>query len=156
MGSTKTYDRGEIIIFLADNDIDDVLIFEQALEEINLPHKLHVASNGQQLIERLVGGDVNPDIIFLDINMPIKNGMETLIEIRKVLNHFVPVLMLSTSALDTLIESSQLLGASGYICKPSSYPELCKILSKLLVHNWKAAGSHDFIIDVRNRPLTSR
>ncbi|MHA4739642.1 hypothetical protein [Dyadobacter sp. MSC1_007] len=40
--------------------------------------------------KNLVNGDVNPDIIFLDIDLPVKNGMETLIEIRKVSNHFVP------------------------------------------------------------------
>jgi hypothetical protein len=63
--------------------------------------------------------------------------------------------MLSTSVLETLIESSQMLGASGYICKPSSYPER-KILFKLLIHNWKGAGSAGFIVEEPNHlPLDS-
>ena len=154
MGSKKTYYRGEITIFLADDDSDDVLFFEQALEEINLPHNLHVASNGQQLIQDLIGADAIPDIVFLDINMPIKkNGMETLIDVRKELPDNVPVVMLSTSASEAMIESSQILGASGYVCKPSSYPELCKILSRLLHYDWKCTDGNAFIVDAPNLTL---
>lgn len=153
MGPEKTYHTGEITIFLADDDSDDVLFFEQALEEINLPHNLHVASNGQQLIQDLIGADNAPDIIFLDINMPIKNGMETLIEVRKALPYHVPVVMLSTSSSEAMIESSQMLGASGYVCKPSSYPGLCKILSRLLNYDWKCAGGTEFIVDAPNHSL---
>ncbi|ACT93547.1 response regulator [Dyadobacter fermentans] len=153
MGSKKTYEKDEITIFLADDDSDDVLFFQQALEEINLPHKLHIASNGQQLVEELISADSTPDIIFLDVNMPIKNGMETLSEVRKALVDPVPVIMLSTAASKALIESSQMLGASAYICKPSTYPELCALLSRLLVYDWRCISCDEIVLESANHSL---
>lgn len=69
-------------ILLADDDHDDTFLFREALEQVPVETRLSVAENGAQLLQLMKGADPKPDIIFLDMNMPVKNGLECLEEIR--------------------------------------------------------------------------
>ena len=67
---------------LADDDNDDCLFFSEALEKIHLPTNLTTLNNGTQLMVELANTSKLPTVIFLDLNMPRKNGFECLAEIK--------------------------------------------------------------------------
>jgi CheY-like chemotaxis protein len=119
---------------LADDDSDDTGLFTEALQEINPEITVETASNGQELLDKMKGGDfVFPDIIFLDINMPEMNGWDCLRELKKDSElKEVPVVMYSTSShIDDKTKAVQ-LGASYFYTKPDSFQELKKFLSTLI------------------------
>ncbi|MBA2611400.1 MAG: response regulator [Bacteroidetes bacterium] len=121
-------------IFLADDDDDDCAIFEDALNELNSEVKLTVTNDGVELLDTLNKTVPPPPyIIFLDLNMPRKNGFESLQEIREIKKlKDIPVVILSTSSNVEIIDRTFHLGANYYICKPTSYPLLTKMIAKVL------------------------
>jgi CheY-like chemotaxis protein len=125
-------------ILLADDDAGSREIFIEAMEQI-APHiKVSVAVNGQKLMNALLAQtDVLPDIIFLDLNMPLKNGKECLIEIR---NNYklkdIPIIIYSTSSHDDHIEETFVGGANFYMIKPDSFNDLKVITKNILSLDW--------------------
>ena len=72
------------LITLADDDEDDRLLFTDAFDELKINTVVNTFNNGQLLMDHLNNPEsVLPHIIFLDLNMPIKNGMECLAEIKQ-------------------------------------------------------------------------
>ena len=70
-------------ILLADDDEGDRLLFKEAFEELKIKHTVQTVNNGMQLMEYLTKKNaILPHLIFLDLNMPRKNGLECLKEIR--------------------------------------------------------------------------
>lgn len=126
-------------IFLADDDCDDVLFFEYVLESICPNCQLTVASTGEELVGLLRDTNAMPDIVFVDVNMPILNGLEAL-EIIKGFPHMVgvPVIVYSTSFNDHDIQKAMECGASSYIVKPSDLDGLKKLIEKILSADWAA------------------
>lgn len=127
-------------IFLADDDGDDCLLFEDALREIDLQTQLTTASDGMQLMSILKKTSLRlPDVIFLDLNMPCKNGFECLQEIKESpALRFIPVIIFSTSAQPDTIDKVYAQGANYYICKPGTFPLLKKAIEYVLSINWPA------------------
>ena len=118
---------------LVDDDQDDIDLFAEALNEVNDKIQLVTAYNGQQALDLLLEGRVNPDFIFLDINMPIMNGIDCL-RLLKAKRKFPPpvVTMYSTSGKDTAeyIECMK-LGAL-FITKPATFQGLITAIQKQL------------------------
>lgn len=132
MGKTTT------LIFLADDDEDDRMMFGEALSEAASSATLQTASDGEKLLSLLAKSKVLPNLIFLDLNMPNKNGVETLRELRQNARFAsVPVLIYSTSNNDVDIEDTYKLGANLYVEKPYSYSDLVQLLGELLALNFK-------------------
>lgn len=124
-------------IFLAEDDEDDVILFEQALSEVYADAVLTMRENGKDLIDLLDVPPVPPpDVIFLDLNMPLKNGYECLKEIRAERSLNVPVVVLTTSSYDHDIETVYELGATRFIVKPRAFEDLKAIIKKVLSTNW--------------------
>lgn len=120
-------------IILADDDEDDIFLFREALAQISVDTSLEIAENGMVLINMLEEKTEAPDIIFLDMNMPIKNGLECLVEIRNSpIFKDTPVVILSTSTQQYLLESTFDAGANYYIQKPNSFASLVEIIQKSL------------------------
>ncbi|MFT5251930.1 MAG: CheY-like chemotaxis protein [Flavobacteriales bacterium] len=121
-------------ILLADDDEGDRLIFTDAIDEMIIKHIVQTVDDGMQLIEYLTKKDaILPDIIFLDLNMPRKNGLECLKEIRKN-EKFGGILIFiySTSAAEKDIHETFMNGANVYIKKPNNFELLKKLLSKAI------------------------
>lgn len=115
-------------IMLADDDEDDCLLFQEALNEISLPTQLITVRNGEQLMEELGDSDF-PDVLFLDLNMPRKDGFQCLIEIKQneKLSQ-VPVIIFSTSFQPDVVSKLYDNGAHYYIRKPSNFEHFKKVI----------------------------
>ena len=141
-------------VFLADDDADDRFLFEEALMEIRKDIKITAVNNGEQLMLELDRKDsVTPHLIFLDLNMPLKNGIECLDEIRSNTNlKDIPVVVFSTSSQNETINQVYFKGANYYICKPDNFKNLKLLLGKIFSLNpstLKRRTSRDkFIISV--------
>ena len=120
-----------ISIWLADDDKDDNMLFQDVLAELSLNTKLTNIQNGEQLMMELKERKKLPDVLFLDLNMPRKNGFDCLREIKKDENlNKLPVIVFSTSYEIELINQLYETGALYYIRKPNKFEEL-KDLIKL-------------------------
>lgn len=124
-------------ILLADDDEDDIILFREAVDELDHDLTLAVAEDGQELMSKL-SEDPKPDIIFLDLNMPRKNGLECLAEIRSnPLLDKTAVVIYSTSSRKKDIDDTRNLGANIYFIKPSSYETLVSKLNEILIMKWE-------------------
>jgi len=126
-------------ILLADDDEDDRLFFRDAFEEIKIKTLIHTVKDGAELMDYLTQTDISlPHILFLDLNMPRKSGMECLKEIKMIdLLKNIPVAIYSTSASEEDIEETFVKGANVYIKKPSDFSQLKKILNEVITLNWQ-------------------
>ena len=131
-------------IVLVDDDEDDRSFFKEAIDEIEINTSLSMFTNGQEFIDYITVPDqALPQVVFLDLNMPIKNGMECLEEIKenKLLSKF-SVAIYSTSSSEQDIENTFIKGAHIYINKPNSFKELKKVIEKVLKMNWQYQTSN--------------
>ena len=127
-------------LLLADDDPDDRLLVEDALEEVRWAADLHAVADGQDLMDYLRRrGDYadakawpTPSLILLDLKMPRKSGHEALKEIREDprLRH-IPVVILTTSRSEEDVARSYDLGVNSFITKPSSFASLIDVMNNL-------------------------
>ena len=124
-------------ILFSDDDTDDALLFTQAADLLTSPLLLSFAEDGEQLM-RYLAKEMLPDMIFLDLNMPVKDGLECLEEIRsdKKLD-WLPVIIYTTSDNPKDIETCFKLRANLYVVKPTSFENIIKTLKKILSIDWK-------------------
>ena len=119
-------------ILLAEDDEDDRLIFAGALKEADPSINCTTAANGKEVFELLEEVKALPNIIFLDINMPLVNGFECLAELKK--RKYVaeiPVIMLSTASNNSAFETAHALGAYAFLIKPATHKELVNKLKDI-------------------------
>lgn len=119
-------------IILAEDDEDDQLLFIDALSDIGENIPVAVASNGDELMTLLNSRDLPPEMIFLDLNMPVKNGFQCLREIyeNKKYNS-CKIIILTTSQNPADISLAYSLGATLFVTKPVDFSVLqsTKVLS---------------------------
>lgn len=122
-------------ILLADDDKDHTLLFERIISKEYSSIKVSNVNDGEQLIYFLHLYKV--DLLFLDLNMPCKNGYECLQEIRKDPGlKELPIVVYSNSANMSDIQKSFILRADFYLVKPFSTEHLRTALQSLLSVNW--------------------
>jgi len=107
-------------VLLVDDDEDDREFFLAVLETIDESIRCETAENGSVALRNLTDGHRMPDLIFLDLNMPVMNGKQFLKEIKKH-EHLenIPVIILSTSSDQATISETARLGAVDFITKPN-------------------------------------
>ncbi len=100
------HSQRNLTVFLADDDADDRLLFEEALMEVSEDVILTMAKNGEQLMQYLNRSPPPPPhLIFLDLNMPLKNGFECLEQIKQDEKYKgIPVVIFSTSCQKEAID----------------------------------------------------
>lgn len=124
--------KEQLSILLADDDKDDRFFFSMALEALTVPTQFAIVMDGEKLMAYL---DENshqlPDVLFLDLNMPRKNGFECLSEIKhnKKLKQ-LPVIIYSTSFEQDVVNLLYKNGAQYYIRKPAEFSQLKKLIQQ--------------------------
>ncbi len=139
----KITQRSPRYIFLADDDEDDRSLFAEALAELDGSVILEEAENGKRLMDMIqTSQNLPPDLIFIDINMPIKSGLQCLEQIRKQDGAFknLNVIVLSTCNNPETIRTALNLGATCYAIKPNSYSKLKQMIDCALKLNFSAPG----------------
>ncbi len=131
--------RKSVKILFADDDADDYELFQQALKEVLTDAEVIPVTDGDKLVKYLAEVDVEcPDIIFLDMRMPCKNGNECLQEIRSNAKFSkVPVVIFSTSAAKRDIDETFSNGANLFVLKPVYFHHEVEILKKIFSLDWK-------------------
>ena len=131
--------RDHANILVADDDRDDQLLFREALERsCGGRCSVQAVYNGVELLQRLHERDVQmPDLIVLDLNMPLKDGVATLREIRSEKRYNqLPVFILSTSSRPDDITECRQLGCSNYYVKPYRLTEYNNIISDMMLRTF--------------------
>ncbi len=133
-----------ITILVAEDDEDDRLLMQEALEENRLANDLHFVEDGEQLMDYLLHrGEYTdpknaprPSLILLDLNMPRKDGREALKEIKAdpTLRQ-IPIVVLTTSKAEEDILRTYDLGVSSFIAKPVVFDSMVQIM-KMLGRYW--------------------
>lgn len=124
-----------INILLADDDQADCLLFKEAVEELPVSANITIVHNGEQLIEVISKkGNKLPDVLFLDLNMPRKNGYATLGEIKRNTDfQNLPVIIFSTASDEDSVKNVFRNAAHYYICKPADFSQLKKVIYEALI-----------------------
>jgi chemotaxis family two-component system response regulator Rcp1 len=137
MSGTLKADSKLMNILLVEDNPADVLLTMEALREGNTPHEINAVNDGLEALDYLrsegrYAGAVCPDIIFLDINLPKKNGFEVLKEIKEdPALKLIPVIILTTSSSRKDIVKAYALCANCYITKPIDLDDFFKIIRSI-------------------------
>lgn len=142
--------KENIHLLLADDDDEDRDIFVTVMSEISDRVKVIQARNGKQVLDILNSAETLPDIIFLDLNMPLMGGADCL-KALKANPRFkkIPVFIYSTSSTKEHVDETFLGGANLYIPKPESYTALRKMAQFVLgfnPSNYTRPKRDDFLI----------
>jgi len=130
----------QIIILMADDDPDDRLLLEDALEEVRLNNQFAFVEDGVELMDYLhrqgnyshLENSPLPGLILLDLNMPKKDGRQALQEIKSDPKlRCIPIVILTTSKAEEDILRSYDLGANSFIVKPVTFDKLVEIVRQL-------------------------
>jgi len=141
----------KIKILLADDDEDDCMLFKEVIDETQLQVKVELVHDGIKLMELLnkaVEEDLElPNALFLDLNMPLKNGYCCLEEIKTDMRlRHLPVIIYSTSMISSNVNKLFEIGAHYYICKPVDFDKLKKAIIhaiSLILNNPASQPSRD-------------
>lgn len=129
---TKTI--GDII--LAEDDVDDQNIFQLALQEIDTTIQTQFVFNGKELMSLLERHQ--PDLLFLDLDMPYKNGLECLIEMKNdPALEAIPVIVFSSTTKPSNIQAAYEMGAHLFFIKPPIYSDYLSSIKAILKLDWK-------------------
>ena len=129
-----------ITILIADDDLDDQLMIKEALYENQLANDLRFVSDGEELMNYLYRNgkyadpklSPRPGLVLLDLNMPKKDGRESLAEIKSNPSlRDIPVVVLTTSKAEEDIYRTYNLGVNSFITKPVTFDSLVSITRDL-------------------------
>jgi CheY-like chemotaxis protein len=124
-------------VLLVEDDPGDVLMTKEAFEHYRIPNSLHVVSDGEQALHflRKTGpyADVpTPGLILLDLNLPRRNGLEVLAELKSDAGLLtIPVVVLTTSQAREDIQRSYSLHANAYVSKPVDFDKFVGVIGRI-------------------------
>jgi CheY-like chemotaxis protein len=142
-------------VVLADDDHDHGFLFKRILKEVDPTKSLTIIKDGEELMNFL--SHQVPDLLFLDLNMPCKNGLECLREIREHLGlKNLPIVVYSSSSQMTDIQRSFIHNADLYMVKPFNTIHLKNALESILKMDWNKKPSPKlYYINNRFVPFTA-
>lgn len=132
-----------VTILIAEDDADDRLLAQEALQESRLMNEVHFVYDGEELLDYLrrrgnyaEQAAPRPGVILLDLNMPRKDGREALTEIKKDADlRRIPIVVMTTSKAEEDILRSYDLGVNSFIIKPVTFEGLVEVM-RTLGHYW--------------------
>ena len=114
-------------IFLIDDDIDEMKLFVEAMKEVIAGFKCTYASSGAQALKMLLY--LRPEVIFIDYNMPLMNGLELAEELKKSKElKDIPLFLYSTHISSNMLQKARELGIAQCIEKPCTMNEMIQTL----------------------------
>jgi len=120
-------------ILLIDDDEDDCEIFLFAIQKVSGERNYTTRNHAAKALQQLETNQLQPDLIFLDLNMPVMNGVQLLSEIKKNARlKEIPVIILTTSSQPELVDQTKALGAHDFVTKPSDFADFVKIFESIL------------------------
>lgn len=131
-------------ILLAEDNEDDVFFMQRAAKACGITHPIHVAPHGQAVIDYLDGNNGYADrvkyplpfLVFLDLKMPHKSGLEVLAWIRTQPQlQTILVLILTTSREESDVQRAYRLGVNSFLVKPPNASQLTDLI-KLVKLYW--------------------
>jgi two-component system response regulator len=131
-------------VLLADDDEDDRLLAQDAMDAAGFGQQCKIVEDGEQLLQFLRGegkfakddADAMPSVILLDLNMPILDGRDTLRQLKEdAFLKRIPVVIFSTSNNEEDINQGYELGASSYMVKPNNFDTLVEMM-ETFGHYW--------------------
>ena len=143
-GSAKSGTRLPVLLLVEDNP-RDVRLVREALAEREFKCELQTASDGEQALRMLrregpYAGLAVPDLVLLDINLPIVNGIEVLEAVKQDAQlRTIPVLILSTSSADTDVLRCYGLHANSYLVKPADFDEFTRMIGQVQAYWFETA-----------------
>jgi len=124
-------------VLLVEDDPGDVLMTREAFEHFRIRNNLHVVGDGEQALNflRKTGDYVDmprPGLILLDLNLPRRNGLEVLAELKTDADLMtIPVVVLTTSQAEEDILRSYALHANAYISKPVDFERFIGVIGQI-------------------------
>ncbi len=123
-------------VLLAEDDLDDLLHFQIAIKGIEIPVVLRHAKDGEVLFALLK--EAIPDILFLDIHMPCRNGVSCIMEIRQNrMYDNMPVIILTSHKHQSYVDLTYRTGANFYLIKPNTVYDLVEKLKMIFSVDWE-------------------
>lgn len=121
------------MVIIVDDDVDDQELFIEAVGEVDGSIECVSVSNCEEALVMLKTRKVNPDMIFLDLNMPRLSGKQCLAEIKRE-SHLkdIPIVIYTTSSEKRDIDETARLGATHFLTKPNKFEELCRAVSEMV------------------------
>lgn len=120
-------------LLLVDDDEDDGEIFIAALKAVSGAVAYTVLTDATEALNQLSSKEIIPDVIFLDLNMPVMNGQQFLFEVKKNQRlQNIPVVIFSTTSHFPTIQLIKESGAHDFITKPNNFDELVYVLKNFL------------------------
>jgi CheY-like chemotaxis protein len=120
-----------VIVFLIDDDSEEAELFAEAIGRIGSPIELKYFDNGLEALAAM--SSAKPDLIFLDLNMPLLSGKETLKMLRERKEcSTIPVVIYSTSISQKDADDTEAFHVKRYLQKPENFNALCTSLNELL------------------------
>lgn len=144
--------QGPCEILLVEDNARDIRLVNEVFEERSLPCTLRVARDGREALRMLRRegehhGANLPNIVLLDINLPILSGIEVLQQIKSDPQlSMIPVLILTTSGAESDVLTCYALHANSYLVKPSDFDEFSEMLGSI----------HEFWISRSTSPFTAQ
>jgi CheY-like chemotaxis protein len=127
-----------MLLLIIDDDSEDCELFCEAVNEVDSAITCLTAQDGKEAIQLLTTLKDQPDYIFLDINMPVMNGKETLAEIKRTTKlKQIPVIMYSTTSNTEEIQGYYSMGAHDFLIKPHNFKKLVEALTSIIVRRTK-------------------
>lgn len=123
-------------VYLIDDDEDEYLLFQQAIDELNIKVEIRYISNCVEMLQLLDQGEI-PDLIFLDLNMPVISGRDCIKKIREKLKDTLPIIIYSTSKYQPDVDGTHQAGANLYVIKPNSFEALLETLKGVFSIDWR-------------------
>ena len=131
-GGTKVVD-----VLLVEDDPGDVLMTREAFEHHRISNQLHVVNDGEEALQFLrqtgeYAGAPRPGLILLDLNLPRRDGLEVLAELKEDPGlRVIPVVILTTSQADEDILRSYALHANAYVSKPVDFERFMDVIRQI-------------------------
>jgi CheY-like chemotaxis protein len=122
-------------IVVADDDEDDFLLLKDAFDTLHLEHVLQHLSNGMQLLDHLSDEAAKrrfPDLILLDLNMPMLNGLEALERLKGTKAYKdIPVIIYSTTDSPSHKNACSRMGAEAFVTKGSTFDDILSFVNSI-------------------------